>query len=75
MIRTERAAPGTYSVGVNYFAAGPMGVARGVLVVVRDDGRPGAAPTVEVLPFRLVPDGRDMKLLARIETGGHPVAR
>ncbi|MFN7986787.1 MAG: VIT domain-containing protein [Thermoanaerobaculia bacterium] len=75
VIRTERAAPGTYSVGVNYFAAGPMGVARGVLVVVRDDGRPGAAPTVEVLPFRLVPDGRDMKLLARIETGGHPVAR
>ena len=75
VIRTEKAAPGTYSVGVNYFAAGPMGVARGILVVVRDDSRSGAAPTVEVLPFRLVPEGRDMKLLARIETGGHPVAR
>ncbi len=75
VVRTEKAAAGTYSVGVNYFAAGPMGVARGVLVVVRDDGKPGATRTVEVLPFRLVPEGRDMKLLARIETGGRPVAR
>jgi tetratricopeptide (TPR) repeat protein len=69
VVRTTRVAPGVYSVGVNYFAAGPMGVARGILVVVRDDGKPGAEPSVEILPFRLVPEGRDMKLLARIETG------
>lgn len=73
VIRAAKAPAGTYSVGVNYFAAGPMGVARGVLVVVRDGGKAG--PAVEVLPFRLVPDGRDMKLLARLETGTRPVVR
>ncbi|MBK8595218.1 MAG: hypothetical protein IPN83_06425 [Holophagales bacterium] len=70
VIRTSKARPGVHSVGVNYFAAGPMGVARGILVVTRDDGRDGAAPSVEILPFRLVPEGRDLKLLARVEADG-----
>ncbi|MEO8034996.1 MAG: VIT domain-containing protein, partial [Acidobacteriota bacterium] len=53
VIRTGKMRQGTYHVGVNYFAAGPMGVSRGVVIVMRDgDGE----PSVEIYPFRLLPD-------------------
>jgi uncharacterized protein YfaP (DUF2135 family) len=35
VIRTTKAIAGTYHVGVNYFSAGPMGVSRGVVVVMQ----------------------------------------
>ncbi|HYR08546.1 MAG TPA: VIT domain-containing protein, partial [Longimicrobium sp.] len=34
VVRTDRVIPGTYHVGVKYFAAGPMGISRGILVVM-----------------------------------------
>lgn len=67
VIRTSSRQQGTYAIGVNYFSAGPMGVSRGVLVVVRPNG---GEDTVEILPFRLVAGSRDMRLLARVEMGG-----
>lgn len=66
VIRTAQRTAGTYSIGVNYFSAGPMGVSRGVLVVVNPKGD---EDTVEILPFRLVAGSRDMRLLARVGTG------
>ena len=54
VIRAARAQRGTYHVGVRYFAAGPMGVSRGLVVVVRDD-------KVSVHPFRLVQGGGDIR--------------
>ncbi len=65
VVRTGRLVPGTYSVGVNYFSSGPMGVSRGVVVVMKG-GTKGKGPEVSVVPFRLVPVGRDMRLLAEV---------
>lgn len=62
VVRTSGGVAGTYQVGVNYFSAGPMGVSRGILVVLR----PGAKDAVQIIPFRLVAGGRDMRLLARV---------
>jgi hypothetical protein len=66
VVRTGKAVPGTYAIGVNYFAAGPMGVSRGVLVLLRAE-KAGRPATVEIVPFRLVEGGRDMRLLATFE--------
>lgn len=71
VVRSRRRVGGTYSVGVNYFSSGPMGVSRGVLVVMEEGAGPDAAPTVTLLPFRLVEGGRDMRLLATLD-GGSP---
>jgi tetratricopeptide (TPR) repeat protein len=66
VVRTERAAAGTYHVGVNYFAAGPMGVSRGIVVVLRDRGD-DREPGVEIFPFRLAEGGRgDIRYITAI---------
>ena len=59
VIRTSKLERGTYHVGVRYFAAGPMGVSRGVVIVMRDD-------TVEIHPFRLVQGGEAIRHVARV---------
>lgn len=65
VIRTSRAEKGTYHVGVRYFAAGPMGVSRGVVVVMR--GREGREPSIEIVPFRLMDGGGPIRYVARVD--------
>lgn len=60
VIRTGNVERGTYHVGVRYFAAGPMGVSRGVVVVMRNGG-------VEIHPFRLVQGGGDIRYVAAVK--------
>jgi hypothetical protein len=61
VVRTEKLEKGTYHIGVNYFAAGPMGVRRGIVVVIRGDD-------VEIYPFRLIEGGRsDVRHLAAVK--------
>ena len=66
VIRSGRRARGAYRIGVNYFAAGPMAVSRGIVVVLQARG--ARAPEVQIIPFRLVDDGReaDVVEIARI---------
>ncbi|HJQ40951.1 MAG TPA: hypothetical protein VKB93_27755, partial [Thermoanaerobaculia bacterium] len=59
VIRTKRLQRGTYHVGVRYFAAGPMGISRGLVVIIRDD-------QVEIEPFRLVKGGGDIRYVAAV---------
>ena len=59
VVRTETLQKGTYHIGVNYFSAGPMGVSRGIVVIIRGDD-------VEILPFRLVEGGKEMRYLAGV---------
>ncbi|MGZ8795966.1 MAG: VIT domain-containing protein [Thermoanaerobaculia bacterium] len=66
VIRTSDFTRGTYHVGVRYFAAGPMGVSRGIVVIMRDRGN-GRDPSVEVEPFRLVQGGGDVRYVAAVE--------
>ena len=66
VIRTSDITRGTYHVGVRYFAAGPMGVSRGIDVIMRDRGN-GRDPEVEVEPFRLVQGGGDVRYVAAVE--------
>ena len=66
VIRCDKVDKGIYHIGVNYYSAGPMGVSRGVIVVLRpnDDG------TVErptIVPFCLVEGGADMRHLTAVE--------
>jgi tetratricopeptide (TPR) repeat protein len=64
--RSEKVQRGTYAIGVSYFNAGPMGVSRGIVIVLRDDG--DDEPAVEVVPFRLLPaEGRDVRLVASVK--------
>ena len=64
VVRTSRAMNGTYHVGVRYFAAGPMGISRGVVIVTRGDD-------VEIHPFRLAKGGADIRYVA----GRPPLSR
>jgi Uncharacterized protein conserved in bacteria len=60
VVRAETLVKGTYHIGVNYYSAGPMGVSRGIVVVMRGDD-------FEIYPFRLVEGGnRDMRYLASV---------
>ncbi len=59
VVRTETLQEGTYHIGVNYFSAGPMGVSRGIVVIIRGDD-------VEILPFRLVEGGKEMRYLTSV---------
>ncbi|MCW8132248.1 MAG: hypothetical protein KIS92_18010, partial [Planctomycetota bacterium] len=64
VIRCEKALPGSYHIGVNYFSAGPMGVSRGVIVVFQPENGVVKAPVI--VPFCLVPEvgeGKDMRHL------------
>lgn len=61
--RGQNLPAGDYYVGVNYFSAGPMGVSRGVLAVITlEKGQ----PQLQLLPYRLVEGGRDMRLLSKV---------
>jgi tetratricopeptide (TPR) repeat protein len=62
VIRTERALDGTYSIAVNYFAAGPMGVSRGVVVTMEPNAE-GVVTKPMIVPFCLIPGGPDMRLI------------
>lgn len=66
--RGENLPAGKYYVGVNYFSAGPMGVSRGILVVMTPNEKGLLAP--QILPFRLVEGGRDMRLLTSVTLTG-----
>ncbi|MCU1231104.1 MAG: hypothetical protein JWO97_3988, partial [Acidobacteria bacterium] len=65
VVRTGSVVAGTYHVGVNYFAAGPMGVSRGVVVIVRDRGD-DREPDVDIFPFRLAEGGKSMRYIAAV---------
>jgi Flp pilus assembly protein TadD len=59
VVLTDRVLPGKYHVGVKYFAAGPMGISRGVVVVM--EPAPGGDVRVRIEPFRLLPDRGDVQ--------------
>ena len=61
VIRCEKALPGTYHIGVNYFSAGAMGASRGVAVIMRPEQ--GVAEHPVVVPFCLMPDGPPIRYL------------
>lgn len=61
VITTSSLKDGTYHVGVRYFAAGPMGISRGVVVVMRDDDR------IDIHPFRLAQGGEEIRYVAALE--------
>ena len=65
VIRAKSVIPGTYHVGVKYFAAGPIGVSRGIVVILRDRGD-DREPGVEIVPFRLAEGGKDMRYIAAL---------
>lgn len=60
VIRTDRLDKGTYHVGVRYFSAGPMGVSRGIVVVMRGQD-------VSIHPFRLVQGGGEVRYVTSVE--------
>lgn len=64
VIRTSKTEPGTYHVGVRYFAAGPMGISRGVVVVLTGDDQ------LEVHPFRLAQGGGDIRYVTGVRVKG-----
>jgi tetratricopeptide (TPR) repeat protein len=57
VIRAERRLSGTYRIGVKYYDEGPMGIARGVVLVLQPTR--SARPSLEIIPFRLVQGGRE----------------
>jgi hypothetical protein len=59
VVRTDRVVPGAYHVGVKYFAAGPMGISRGILVVM--EPAEGGEVRVRIEPFRLIPERGDVQ--------------
>ncbi|MBV9495280.1 MAG: hypothetical protein JOZ54_13615 [Acidobacteria bacterium] len=59
VIRTSTLDKGTYHVGVRYFNAGPMGVSRGIVVVMRGQD-------VSIHPFRLVEGGGDVRYVTSV---------
>jgi tetratricopeptide (TPR) repeat protein len=60
VIRTDKLVQGRYDIGVRYFAAGPMGVSRGIVIVMRGDD------TVDIRPFRLVEGGGEIRYLTSV---------
>jgi tetratricopeptide (TPR) repeat protein len=65
VIRCDKALSGTYHVGVNYFASGPMGVSRGAVVIFQTLN--GATPAPRIVPFCLIPEGSDMRHVAEVK--------
>ena len=66
VIRTSKTLSGIYHVGVKYYNAGPMGVSRGVVVILRPSKGEGL-PRPKILPFCLVPDGQGVRHLTAVE--------
>ncbi|HVH11984.1 MAG TPA: hypothetical protein VM759_02975, partial [Longimicrobium sp.] len=67
VVLTDRVAPGPYHVGVKYFAAGPMGVARGTLVTMEPVN---GEIRVRIEPFRLIPDRGDVQQVLTLYPAG-----
>jgi hypothetical protein len=67
VVRTDRVIPGAYHVGVKYYNAGPMGVARGMLVVMEPAGD---EVRVRIEPFRLIPDRGDIQPVLTLHPAG-----
>ena len=65
VIRTGKTIPGKYYIGVNYFSSGPMGVSRGVVVVMKPEN--GVVKRPEIVPFCLIPEGSDMRLITTVD--------
>ena len=61
VVRTREAERGTYHVGVRYFAAGPMGISRGVVVVLTGDDQ------IAIHPFRLTTEGGDIRYVTAVK--------
>lgn len=59
VIRTDKLERGTYHIGVRYFSAGPMGVSRGIVVVMRGGD-------VSIYPFRLIEGGGEIRYVASV---------
>lgn len=68
VMRTDRVDPGAYHVGVKYFAAGPMGISRGILVVM--EPRADGDVAVRIEPFRLIPERGDVQPVMTLHPGG-----
>jgi tetratricopeptide (TPR) repeat protein len=68
VVRTDRVVPGAYHVGVKYFNAGPMGISRGILVVM--EPVQGGDVRVRIEPFRLIPDRGDVQPVFTIHPAG-----
>ncbi|HEX8616819.1 MAG TPA: VIT domain-containing protein, partial [Thermoanaerobaculia bacterium] len=60
VVRTSKTQPGKYHVGVRYFAAGPMGISRGIVLVMRGD-------EVTVHPFRLTTEGGTIRYVTAVQ--------
>lgn len=60
VVRASELDRGTYHIGVRYFAAGPMGISRGVVIVIRNDDQ------LEIHPFRLTQGGGDIRYVAAV---------
>jgi tetratricopeptide (TPR) repeat protein len=60
VIRAGELDRGTYHIGVRYFAAGPMGISRGVVIVIRNDDQ------IEIHPFRLTQGGGEIRYVAGV---------
>jgi tetratricopeptide (TPR) repeat protein len=60
VIAADETDRGTYHVGVRYFAAGPMGISRGVVVVMTENG------AMEIHPFRLGKEGGDIRYVTGV---------
>ena len=71
VIRTTKALDGTYSIAVNYFSAGPMGVSRGVVVTLQPNAD-GVVKQPTIVPFCLIPGGPDMRLIGTANFGAQP---
>jgi uncharacterized protein YfaP (DUF2135 family) len=61
VIRTGELDRGTYHIGVRYFAAGPMGISRGLVIVMRNDDQ------LEIHPFRLTQGGGEIRYVAGVK--------
>lgn len=68
VVRTDRVVPGAYHVGVKYFAAGPMGISRGTLVVL--EPAENGDMRVRIEPFRLIPDRGDVQSVMTLYPAG-----
>jgi len=64
VIRTDKTLAGTYHVGVNYFSAGPMGVSRGIVVIMKPVD--GIDENPQIIPFALIEGGKEMRYVGSV---------
>jgi hypothetical protein len=68
VVRTDSVIPGAYHVGVKYFNAGPMGIARGTVIVMEPST--GGDVRVRIEPFRLIPELGDIQQVLTLHPAG-----